>query len=112
MKTIATIVLASVGFMATAAQAFFAWAWTQADVKKQFVSVFEGVYGEVPHWTAFMFGLGQLVWLLPAISAVLLFLGFRRRARPSLSIASALAVAVLVGMIYAMYPIHIMKGVV
>jgi hypothetical protein len=84
MKPVATIVLASVGFMATAAQAFFAWAWMQADVKKQFVSVFKGVYGEVPGWTAFMFGLGHLVWFLPAISAVLVFLGLRRSARPSL----------------------------
>jgi hypothetical protein len=108
MKNIGTIVLAAVGFVATAAQALFAWGWTRGDVTKQFASVFQGIYGELPSWTAFMFGLGMLVWLLPAISAVILILALRRKAQLPLSVASALAVALLVAMIYAMYPIHIM----
>ena len=62
----------------------------------------------MPDGHVFMFGLGHIVWFFPAISAVLLLLALRSRSRRWLSIAAAVAVAALFGMLYAMYPVHLM----
>jgi hypothetical protein len=108
MKITAAVVLGSIGIAATAIQAFFAWALTQTSAKQQFVSLYSGIYGGVPRWTQLMFGLDQFVWLLPAISTALVVLALYRRGKPPLSSAAAIAVLLLLGMLYAMYPIHLM----
>jgi hypothetical protein len=64
----------------------------------------------MPLWTAWMLGLGKLVWFFPAISAVLLLVALWPRAKLSLAIVTAVVVAVLVGMFYAVYPIHLMMS--
>jgi hypothetical protein len=106
--SIASIILMSLGVLATLAQAFFAYVWTETDVQAQFLRIFRDFYPEVPPWTQRMFGLGLWVWLLPAISVVILFLGFRRRSWPALALALVLVTALLGAMFYAMYPIHLM----
>jgi hypothetical protein len=112
MKPITRIVLASVCVMATVAQAVLAWAWTEPNAKKQIVHFFRDIYGGMPSWTALMLGLGKAVWLLPAFSTFLLVLALWRKPKFPLSlvVVVVLVVAVLIGMLYAMYPIDLMMN--
>jgi hypothetical protein len=111
MKRLSTIVLASVGFAATGSQLILSLALTQHEARKQLVSIFTGIYGGMPRWTELMLSWGKLVWLFPAVSAVLLFLALWRKSKVSLPGATTAAVVMLAAMFYAVYPIHLMlKG--
>jgi hypothetical protein len=111
MKPITRIVLASVCVLATVGQAVLAWAWTEPNARKQIVRFFRDIYGGMPDWTAQMLGLGNAVWFLPACSTVLLVLALWQKPKVPLSLVTVLVVAVLIGMLYAMYPIDLMmKG--
>ncbi|WP_040557206.1 hypothetical protein [Reinekea blandensis] len=92
-------------------QAGLCYLWTSKDGKtiEQFRNMLDFAYGDVPLWTtiAFSFGVGwygvAFLWIALAGST------FHRRV-PDKVINSivTLSVFVLLGMFYAMYPIHFM----
>jgi hypothetical protein len=94
--------------VAIALQAIFAWVCTEPTSRERLLWVFTELYRETPGWTAFLLGLNKAIWLLPALSVLLLALALWHTSKAALTASTIVAVAVLVGMAYAVYPIHLM----
>lgn len=91
-----------------ALQAIVAVFWMKAGAARRFTNVFEGIYGATPPWSALAFSIGWYWLILPIITIVWLLCAWRWKAfRCFPWAAMLLSLLVLLSMVYAMYPLHI-----
>ncbi len=95
-----------VGLMFAMGQAPTYWLWRQGAITN-FSNLSASFSHEQPSWTAFVFASWPIWWLAPVLSvSVLVYATYMAPSR-KLRVLSTLAVMfVLIGMWYAMYPLH------
>ncbi len=95
-----------------ALQALIAAYWIKAGAARSFASVLEGIYGTLPAWSAMAFWFGWYWLAMPVAGIVWLLLAWLRASeRRRAWLVCTTSMLVLLGMVYAMYPLHLMIGI-
>jgi hypothetical protein len=95
-----------------ALQALIATYWMKAGAARRFASVLEGIYGTLPAWSAMAFSFGWYWLAMPVAGLAWLLLAWMRTAeRRRAWIACTASMLVLLAMMYAMYPLHLLSAV-
>jgi small neutral amino acid transporter SnatA (MarC family) len=112
MKNITSLFAALLAILGICVQAMISWAWIKMDTTQQFLNVFSSLYGHIPTWSRLAFSTRDFSWAFPLVCAVLLSYTFAaKRSRAFLFGVAALSLLIAGGLIYAMYPIHLMLRV-
>lgn len=89
-------------------QALLAIYWMTAGAARQFTQVQDAFHGTLPPWSALAFSLGWNWLALPLAGLAWLLLAWRKKANRRNAWLLALAsLLVLLAMVYAMYPLHL-----
>ena len=92
-------------------QAFISWLWARTDAVNAFTSVFKGFHGYIPLWSRLAFSTAPYTWIALIICASLLAYGLVWHKSPKfITIVSVITWLIVVGLIYAMYPLPIKLG--
>ncbi|WLQ12908.1 hypothetical protein O5O45_24585 [Hahella aquimaris] len=90
-------------------QVFVSWYWTNTEAPQQFLDFFISLYGYAPAWSEWAFSFKQNSWWPPLACALLLILAIsNRRAQSLLGMAAGVSLLFAGGLVYAMYPLHLM----
>lgn len=106
MNKRALILFSAVELLLIAVQTLIVWAWMRTEVIQQFMGVFESFYPSVPKWSLMAFGTKSYCWIFPLMCALLyLLIMICWRRFFILLVVNLISMLVVVGMIYAMYPV-------
>lgn len=106
MNKRALILFSVVELLLIAVQTLIVWAWMRTEVIQQFMGEFESFYPTVPKWSLMVFGTKSYCWIFPLMCALLyLLVMIYWRRFFILLVVNLISMLVVVGMIYAMYPV-------
>jgi hypothetical protein len=110
MKTQRSLALPILNVLAIFAQGATYWLWQKGGVKS-FQETYTAFGTEMPVWTRFVFATWSWWWLAPVACLAIFLFVLRRKERGLHAVLWSFvgAVVVLLGMWYAMYPIHAMS---
>ncbi|ABC27082.1 conserved hypothetical protein [Hahella chejuensis KCTC 2396] len=90
-------------------QVFVSWYWMNTDAPKQFLDFFNSLYGAAPAWSQWAFAFKQSSWWPPLLcAALLIFAIVKRPTQRLLGAVAGVSLSVAGGLVYAMYPLHLM----